>query len=327
MNILSGMRPTGPLHIGHLFGAINSWLKLQTEGNNCYFFVADWHALTSDFKDTKKIRENTIDMVIDWLAAGIDPEKSTIFVQSHVKEHAELFLLLAQITPLGWLERCPTYKEMRQEQPDKDLSNFGFLGYPVLQASDILLYKADAVPVGQDQLAHLELVREITRRFNNYYGQIFPEPQPKLSTSPKINGIDGRKMSKSFNNAILIKDSDDDIAKKVKVMVTDKKRMKRLDPGNPEDCNLYPLHFAFTDDKTRENIDKECRTAGIGCVDDKKILTENISKYLEPIRERRKKFENNKKLVEEILENGAKKARDKAAQTMEEVRKAVNLYR
>lgn len=327
MNILSGMRPTGPLHIGHLFGAINSWVKLQAEGNNCYFFVADWHALTSDFKDTKKIRENTIDMVIDWLAAGIDPEKSTIFVQSHVKEHAELFLLLAQITPLGWLERCPTYKEMRQEQPDKDLSNFGFLGYPVLQASDILLYKADAVPVGQDQLAHLELVREITRRFNNYYGEVFPEPQPKLSNSPKINGIDGRKMSKSFNNAVWIKDSDADIAKKIKVMVTDKKRMKRQDPGNPEDCNLYPLHFAFTDDKTREKIDKDCRTASIGCVDDKKILTENICKHLEPIRERRKKFETDKKLVEKILEDGAKKARAKAAQTMEEVRKAVNLYR
>jgi tryptophanyl-tRNA synthetase len=326
MIIVSGMRPTGALHIGHLYGALQNWVKLQEQGNNCYFFVADWHALTSEFKNTELIRENTVGMVMDWLASGIDPEKCTIFVQSHVKEHAELFLLLSQITPLGWLERCPTYKEMKQELPDKDLSNYGFLGYPVLQASDVLLYKAQGVPVGQDQLPHLELIREITRRFNSFYGQVFPEPQSLLSSSPKINGIDGRKMSKSFGNAILLSDSTEEIKRKIAKMVTDEQRKRRQDPGRPEHCNLFPLHYIFSDQKTRDYIDKECRIAGIGCVDDKKILFENMVKALAPIREKRAYYENNRALVEEILRKGAQKARTTALKTMEETRKALNLF-
>ncbi len=326
MIIVSGMRPTGALHIGHLFGTLNNWVKIQNEGNKCFYFVADWHALTSEFKNTEKLSENSYQIVIDYLSAGIDPEKSTIFVQSRVKEHAELFLLLSQITPLGWLERSPTYKEMKQELTDKDLSNYGFLGYPILQASDVLLYKAQGVPVGQDQLPHLELIREITRRFNNYYGNVFPEPQSILSPSPKIIGTDGRKMSKSFNNAILLTDSDEQIKKKVMSMITDKRRTKRDIPGNPDQCHLFPLHFVFSDEKTRSRIDKECRKAEIGCVDDKKILIENIKNYLKPLRERRKKFEDNPKLVRDIIDKGNEQASKIARRTMDEVTKALKMY-
>jgi len=326
MIIVSGMRPTGRLHIGHLFGALQNWIKIQNEGNNCFYFVADWHALTSDFKSTDMIRENTIQMIIDWLSVGIDPVKSTIFVQSMVKEHSELFLLLSQITPIGWLERCPTYKEMKQENPDKDLSNYGFLGYPILQASDVLLYKANAVPVGQDQLPHLELIREITRRFNNYFGNVFPEPQSLLSESPKIVGIDGRKMSKSFGNAILLSDSDNDIKKKISRMITDEKRTKREIPGNPDECKLFPLHHIFTDSTTQNRINQECRKAKIGCVDCKRILTENTIIFLKPIKEKRMQHEKDISKIEKILDEGSKKASIIAKATMEEVRKALNLY-
>lgn len=326
MIIVSGMRPTGALHIGHLFGALNNWVGLQSEGNECFYFVADWHALTTEFKSTEKIRQNTIDMVIDWLAAGIDPEKSTIFVQSKIKQHAELFLLLSQITPLGWLERSPTYKEMKNEIKDKELSNYGFLGYPVLQAADVLLYKADAVPVGQDQLPHLELIREITRRFNNFYGDIFPEPKSLLSEAPKITGTDGRKMSKSFGNAISLTDSDEVIKKKVMSMITDEKRIKREIPGNPDDCKLFPLHSVFTDRETRSSIDSRCRKADIGCVDDKKILIENMQKALLPMRQRREKYEKDPSLVEKIIEDGNKKADKVAGETMKQVYKSLKLY-
>ena len=326
MIIVSGTRPTGALHLGHLFGAIQNWLRLQNEGHKCFYFVADWHALTTDYRSTEKVKENTLQMVIDWLAAGLDPEKSTIFVQSCVKEHSELFLLLSQITPLGWLERSPTYKEMKQEIKDKDLSNYGFLGYPVLQAADVLLYKANGVPVGQDQVPHLELVREITRRFNNYYGNIFPEPKALLSQAPKIMGTDGRKMSKSYGNAILLTDSDEEIRKKVMSMITDEKRIKREIPGNPDECKLFPFHHVVTDAKTKEKIDSECRKAKIGCVDDKKILIENIIKILKPIRERRKKYEKDPSLVEQVIDRGNKRAGEIARSTMNEVNKALKLF-
>jgi tryptophanyl-tRNA synthetase len=325
MIIVSGMRPTGALHIGHLFGALNNWKKLQDEGNRCYFFVADWHALTSEFKNTERVAENTEEMVIDWLSCGIDPERSTLFVQSSVKEHAELFLLLSQITPLGWLERSPTYKEMKNELPDKDLSNYGFLGYPVLQAADVLLYKADAVPVGQDQLPHLELIREITRRFNNFYGNVFPEPKSLLSETPKISGTDGRKMSKSFNNAILLTDSDEEINKKVMSMFTDKNRLKREMPGDPGVCNLFPLHRFFTEKETASSIEQRCRKADIGCVDDKKILIDNIIKFMTPVREKRKKYEKDPSLIQQIIRNGNEKASEAANKTMKDVNRAMKL--
>ncbi len=325
MRIVSGMRPTGRLHIGHLLGALTNWKKLQDEGNDCFFFVADWHALTTDFKNTSQLPENNREMVIDWLASGIDPEKSTVFLQSAIREHAELFLMFSMITPLGWLERNPTYKEMRQEITDKDLSNLGFLGYPVLQAADILLYKGEAVPVGQDQVPHLELTREITRRFNNTYAHIFPEPQPKLTESPKINGVDGRKMSKSYGNAILLSDSTADIEAKVRTMVTDPKRARRKDPGDPDTCNLYPLHETYSPSETIQNVRKGCRSAEIGCVDCKKMLLDSLLPKLGEIREKRDHFAQHPKRIDEILDAGTQKAQKIATKTMNEVKKVAHL--
>ncbi|HLG19549.1 MAG TPA: tryptophan--tRNA ligase [Bdellovibrionota bacterium] len=326
MRIFSGMRPTGKLHLGHLFGVLNNWIDLQNKGNDCFFCIADWHALTTEFQDTKSIEPNIREMLIDWLAAGLDPKKSTIFLQSQVKEHSELYLLLGMITPLGRLERNPTYKELKQEITDRDLSNFGFLGYPVLQAADILLYKGEAVPVGQDQLPHLELTREIVRRFNNVYGKTFPEPRALLTQSPKVNGVDGRKMSKSYGNAILLSDSEEQVRAKIREMVTDPKRARRQDPGDPDTCNLYPLHEILSTQKTIGDVRKGCTTAGIGCVDCKGLLLPSLLAPLKQIRERREEIASSPKTLDRVLEEGAERAHKIAAETMKEVRKAVKLH-
>lgn len=323
MRIVSGMRPTGKLHLGHLLGALEHWIKLQNEGKDCFYFAADWHALTTDYQDANKVKPYTREMLADWLAVGMDPKKSTIFAHSDIPEISELFLLLGMITPLGWLERNPTYKELRQEITNKDLSNFGFLGYPVLQAADIILYKGEGVPVGQDQVPHLELTREITRRFNSTYKPIFPEPQALLTKSPKINGVDGRKMSKSYGNAILLSDSKEEIQSKIQVMVTDPKRARRQDPGDPDTCNLYPLHKIYSSNETIQEVRKGCTTAGIGCVDCKKLLLPSLLSRLEPIREKREEWTLHPKRIDEVLDSGAKKAQKVAKQTMNEVRDAV----
>ncbi len=275
--ILSGMRPTGKLHLGNLQGALKNWVDLQNDGcHDCFYFVADWHALTSDYSTPDQIRENSLDMVIDWLSAGLDPEKSTLFVQSAVKEHAELYLLLGMITPLSWLERNPTYKEMREELTGKDLSTYGFLGYPVLQAADIIIYKGQGVPVGVDQLPHVELTREIARRVNFLYREIFPVPDPLLTEVPKLLGIDGRKMSKSYGNSIYICDEGDELKTKVSSMFTDPQRMRRKDPGNPDICNVYSFHQLYPEDGEVAQIAVDGRTAGIGCTDCKKRLYERM---------------------------------------------------
>ena len=319
---LSGMRPTGPLHLGHYFGAIKNWLKLQSE-MPCFFFVADWHALTSDYANTKDIKEYVIEMVRDWMACGLDPKQSVIFQQSLVLEHAELALLLGMITPVSWLERNPTYKEQREEITNKDLGNLGFLGYPVLMASDILMYRPAWVPVGEDQLPHLELTREIARRFNNFYGEYFPEPQARLTPAARCPGLDGRKMSKSYGNAIFLSDDFADITKKVRGMLTDKNRLRRTDPGNPDICNLYPYHELLTDEATRREIRIGCTSASLGCVDCKKILIGSLEKFLIPIQERSASLTPEQ--IKEVLKEGTAKAREEAQKTMMGARKAMNL--
>lgn len=324
--ILSGMRPTGKLHLGNLHGALNNWVELQNEGSyECFYFVADWHALTSDYKDTGFINENITDMVIDWLSVGLDPSKSTLFVQSRIKEHAELFLILSMITPLAWLERNPTYKELKTEIADKDLSTFGFLGYPVLQAADIIMYKAYGVPVGVDQLPHVELTREITRRFNYFYGEVFPIPEPLLTEVPKLLGIDGRKMSKSYNNSIYLRDRGDDLRKKVGSMFTDPQRMRKDDPGRPEICNAFAFHKIYSPSDGVDEIEEGCRKAGIGCVECKKRLAEGISKGMEQIHERQDYYLNNLEEVKEFIENGIRRATEIARLTMDEVREVVKI--
>lgn len=319
---LSGMRPTGPLHLGHYFGAIKNWLALQDE-MPCYFFVADWHALTSDYANTKDIKENVIEMARDWIACGLDPERSIIFQQSLVLEHAELSLLLGMITPVSWLERNPTYKEQREEITNKDLGNLGFLGYPVLMASDILMYRPAWVPVGEDQLPHLELTREIARRFNNFYGDFFPEPQARLTPAARCPGLDGRKMSKSYGNSIFLSDDFADIEKKVRGMLTDKNRLRRTDPGDPKVCNLFPYHELLTDEATRAEICHGCTTATLGCVDCKKILINNLEKFLLPIQQRRTSLSDD--YIKQVLRDGTAKARVEAQVTMQGARKAMNL--
>lgn len=322
--ILSGMRPTGPLHIGHLFGALNSWASLQ-EKYDCFFMIADWHALMSEYENPADIQKNIIECAIDWLSCGIDCKKSTVFVQSHVPQHLELAMVFSDITPLTWLERCPTYKEQLREQKARDLTTYGFLGYPVLQAADIALYKADAVPVGEDQLAHLELAREIIRRFKHFYKKdIFPEPQGLLTKTPRILGLDNRKMSKTFGNFIALSDTPEIIKKKVSSMITDPARIKLVDAGHPDICNVYSYYKIFKPAVTA-SLEKQCTSAEIGCTDDKKRLAEIIIEYLEPIQKRRKKYSSDKKQIEEILEDGAKKARDVASDTAKQVRKLVGL--
>ncbi|KAF1076031.1 tryptophan--tRNA ligase [Halodesulfovibrio sp. MK-HDV] len=321
---VSGMRPTGALHLGHYFGVLKNWVEMQHE-MDCYFFVADWHALTSDFANTSGIKTHVTEMVKDWLASGLDPEKCTIFQQSAVKEHAELHLLLSMITPLGWLERCPTYKEQRDQISNKDLGNYGFLGYPVLMATDILMYRPTYVPVGQDQLPHIEMTREIARRFNHMYDcNIFPEPEGKLTPEAKLPGLDGRKMSKSYNNGIFLREGMDDIQPKVRGMLTDKNRVRRKDPGDPDICNLFPYHVLMTSEEKQAEVRKGCTTAAIGCTDCKKILLESMEEFLAPLQERRRVIDANPKLVQEVLAHGNERATKMARETMEKVRSAIN---
>jgi tryptophanyl-tRNA synthetase len=321
---VSGMRPTGPLHLGHYFSVLKNWIVMQNE-SRCWFFVADWHALTSDYANPRHIREYTVELVKDWIAAGLDPEKCVIFRQSHVKSHAELALLLGMITPLSWLERNPSYKEQRMEIRDRDLGNYGFLGYPVLMAADILLYMPDFVPVGQDQLPHLELTREIARRFNHLYGNFFPEPAARLTETPKCPGLDGRKMSKSYGNAVTLTDPPELVAQKIQGMFTDPKRLRKSDPGRPDECNLFPYHALLCDAAQQAEIREDCMNSRLGCVDCKSVFREKLLEVLEPFRSRRAFLDSNPHLVREVLAQGNASARRIAASTMMRVRRRVGL--
>jgi tryptophanyl-tRNA synthetase len=390
------MRPTGRLHIGHYFGALQNWVRLQNDpAYDCFYFIADWHALTSDYADTSEVAENTLQIMIDYLAAGLDPAKSVIFQQSAVREHAELHLLLSMVTPLGWLERVPTYKEALENVKDKDLHNYGFLGYPVLQTADIVIYGVAGsplvVPVGEDQVSHVELSREIVRRFNLAFAELIPSfsndlelyelanacglsseigpeitpaarttyadkvravkakfrssslqergyylanglgqlsdllvaPDEMLTKTPRIPGLDGRKMSKSYGNAITLSETDEEIRKKTKVMVTDPARKRRTDPGNPDVCPVYDWHKLFSSPETLKWAAEGCRTAGIGCIECKAKMADHLIEWIAPVRERRLKWEKDPKGVLEILDAGSKKARVVAQGTMERVREAV----
>ena len=322
--ILSGMRPTGKLHLGNLVGALDNWIKLQDQYES-FHFVADWHMLTTDYANTADLRTNTLEMVTDWLAAGLDPKQATFFVQSQLPEHAELHLLFSMVTPLGWLERVPTYKEQLENIKDRDIHTYGFLGYPVLQAADILIYKANAVPVGEDQAPHVELTREIARRFNSFYGDIFPEPKTVLTPSPRLPGTDGRKMSKSYDNAIFLSDAPEVVKKKLSTMITDPARKRRTDKGNPEICPVFDLHKVFSQTPEIDRVNRECRTAEIGCLDCKSILAANVNARLQPIQERRKEYEEEPQKVWDVLAEGTARARKVVETTLAEVRKAVKL--
>ncbi len=392
--VLSGMRPTGQLHLGNYHGALRNWVDLQYQ-HECFFFVADWHALTTGYDDTSRIPEHTHEMVIDWLAAGLNPSVATLFVQSHVPEHAELHLLLSMITPLGWLERVPTYKDQQEELKDRDLATYGFLGYPLLQSADILLYRPDYVPVGEDQVAHVEITREIARRFNHIYGReqgfedkaekavkqlggknsalyrqlrkqfqetgdqqalekarnivlgnaritvadrerllgfleggsvaILPEPQALLTRTPKLPGLDGRKMSKSYGNTIGLREDPDSVAQKLRTMQTDPARVRRTDPGEPAKCPVFSLHEIYSDDATRAWAAQGCRTAGIGCLECKKPLIDKVVEEIGGMRKRAQEFEENPEAVGNILNEGAEKAREAARATLDDVRRAMHL--
>ncbi|MCG6895238.1 MAG: tryptophan--tRNA ligase [Desulfobacteraceae bacterium] len=322
--ILSGMRPTGPLHLGNLHGALANWVRMQEE-YDCFFFIADWHALTSDYEDTSRISGYRRELMLDWLSVGLTPEKSTMFVQSLIKEHAELYLILSMITPVPWLERNPTYKDQIVQLSNKDLSTFGFLGYPVLQAADIIMYKAQGVPVGADQVPHVEITREIARRFNYLYGKVFPEPDAILTPTPKVLGWDRRKMSKSYDNAIYLSESPEDIRKKAARYITDPARMRKSDPGNPDVCNVFDYHKIYSDPDTVEDVDHKCRNALRGCVECKKIMADRLVAYLEPIREKRRYYEENMDRVDEIIATGSDLARQVAEKTMAEVRSVLKI--
>jgi tryptophanyl-tRNA synthetase len=348
--VLSGMRPTGKLHLGNYMGALKNWVALQHQ-YECYFFIADYHALTTDYADTSALRQNVREVVLDFLAAGLDPALCTIFCQSRVPAHFALNDLLAMITPLSWLERVPTYKDQQEQLREKDLATFGFLGYPLLQSADILLYQPEFVPVGQDQAAHVEITREIARRFNHLYGakrsavaaaksdkerlaeleqledvrQILPEPKVLLTPSPKLPGTDGRKMSKSYGNTILLSDPEPELRAKLKTMVTDPARVRRTDPGNPDICPVFDLHKVFSPADVQANAAEGCRTAGIGCIQCKSWVADAIVTELAPIQERRKHFEANPAHVAAILEDGAQRATTRAAETMQQVYAAVGL--
>jgi len=325
------MRPTGKLHLGNYMGALHNWVRLQSQSEyECYFFIADWHALTTDYADPSQIPANTREVIVDYLAAGLDPEKSVLFVQSHLPQHAELHLLLSMITSIGWLERVPSYKEQQENLTDRDLSTYGFLGYPLLQAADILIYQADFVPVGQDQAAHVELTREIARRFNQFYkrpdgAEILPEPQVLLTPSPKLPGTDGRKMSKSYGNTIMLSDPEPEIRAKLKPMVTDPARVRRKDPGNPDKCPVGDLHKIFSTPETLQKVYDGCTTAAIGCIECKTWVADAIVAHLAPIQERRARFEQQPALVTEILAAGNQRAQARAEQTMQQVRAAMGL--
>lgn len=320
--VVSGMRPTGKLHIGHFHGVLENWVRMQNDFD-CFFFVADWHSLTTEYADTSNILENIREMVLDWLAFGLDPKRCVIFRQSMVPHHSELNLILSMITPVSWLERCPTYKEMQENLQTKDLSTFGFLGYPVLMAADIILYKATRVPVGHDQLPHLEVTREITRRFNHFYGNVFPEPEALLTETPKLLGLDGRKMSKSYNNSIYLSDSAEETDKKVKSMVTDAERVRRTDPGDPERCIAFNLHRIYVQKEKLAEIIPACKNASIGCVECKKILAGCINERLAPFRAEREKIAVNSGFVDDILKEGSSKASIISDGVMNEVRTAL----
>lgn len=322
--IVSGMRPTGKLHLGHLHGALDNWKSLQKE-YECFYFIADWHALTSEYANPGIIRESILDILIDWISIGLDPEVCTFFIQSHIQEHAELHLAFSMITPLPWLERNPTYREMLRELSQKDLHTYGFLGYPVLQAADILMYKANGVPVGEDQAPHVELTREIARRFNHLYTKVFPEPETLLAPTSRILGLDRRKMSKSYDNAIFLTDTDEEIRRKVSGMITDPQRARRTDPGRPEVCNVFSFHEIYSPPETVKQIDSDCRSAGIGCVECKKIMAENLCAALEPIRAKRRELESDIDRVHDIVEKGNSRARSIARDTMAEVKEAIGM--
>ncbi len=392
--VVSGMRPTGPLHLGHLHGVLKNWTRLQLE-YECFFFVADWHALTTHYEDPSEIADHSWQTVIDWLAAGVNPEQSTLFIQSRIPEHAELHLLLSMITPLGWLERVPTYKDQQEMLREKDLATYGFLGYPLLQSADILIYRAARVPVGEDQVAHVELTREVARRFNHLFGRepdfeekarrairklgarnakvyeqarklyqekgdaaaleigqalldphpnltladrerllgylegagrsILEEPEALLTPVPKMPGLDGQKMSKSYGNAIHLREEPDSVEKKLRTMQTDPARVRRADPGDPEKCPVWPLHQVYSDDQTQAWVKEGCTTAGIGCLDCKKPLIDKVQAELDPIRERGQQFESSPDMVRNLIAEGNEKARDEARDTLAEVRSAMGL--
>jgi len=325
--VLSGMRSTGKLHLGNYVGALQNWVRMQ-EQYECFYFIADWHALTTDYADTSKVKQNSVDVLLDWLAAGLDPERCTMFIQSHVPQHAELHLLFSMITPLGWLERVPTYKEQRENIAEKDLSTYGFLGYPVLQAADILIYQGDFVPVGEDQVAHVELTREIARRFNQFYGKtvpVLPEPQALLTRAAKLPGTDGRKMSKSYGNTIMLTDPEPVVRQKLKTMVTDPARIRRSDPGNPDVCPVGDLHKIFSSAETMAKVNEGCRSAGIGCIECKSWAADALVQVLNPMQQRRKKYEDNPRLAWDILEAGSAAASKVADATMAEVRAAMGM--
>jgi tryptophanyl-tRNA synthetase len=318
------MQPSGLLHLGNYLGALENWKALQDQ-YECYFFVADWHALSTNYADTSRLREFVRELLIDWLAAGIDPSRSTVFIQSRIPEHAVLHLLFSMIIPIAWLERNPTYKEKQEEIKEKDLSTYGFLGYPVLQAADILLYKPDFVPVGKDQLPHLELTRELARRFNSLYRPVFPEPMEHLTKFPKVLGTDGRKMSKSYGNTINLSDSEPVVRQKLKTMVTDPARVRRHDPGNPDICPVYDFHKIFSPLPVIEQINRECRTAAIGCIDCKKLVADRLVERLTPIWEARAKLTQNPSQLEDIVQAGSRKAGEVAKGTLHDATEAMKI--
>jgi tryptophanyl-tRNA synthetase len=321
MRIVSGMRPTGKLHLGHYLGVLKNWIDLQS-GNDCRFFVADWHALSTSYEDKLNLRLLGRELVKDWIAAGIDPEKATLFVQSAVKEHAELYVLLNMITPLGWLERNPTYKDQLAQMQHKEIHTAGFLTYPVLQAADIVLYQADLVPIGEDQKPHLEITREIVRRFHHLFGcEVFKEPRELLTETARLPGLDGRKMSKSYNNAIFLSDTPEEVWAKLKPAKTDTQRVRRNDPGNPDVCLVFEYHKALSEDTVVQRINEECRAGTIGCFDCKKLCAQSINRLLEPMHERRAKLDD--ATVDAIVEKGNAAAKAEAAATMEKVNRAV----
>jgi len=335
--ILSGMRPTGKLHLGNYVGALRNWVNLQDD-YECFFFIADWHALTTDYADTSAVKLNSLEVILDYLAAGLDPERSTLFIQSHVPQHAELHLLFSMITPLGWLERVPSYKEQKENLKDKDLGTYGFLGYPLLQSADILIYQANFVPVGEDQVPHVEMTREVARRFNQFYPrkiragcrdpkreEVFPEPQALLTPAAKLPGTDGRKMSKSYGNTILMSEPEPSLRQKLKTMVTDPARIRRSDPGDPDKCPVGDLHKIFSTKETMATVYEGCRSAGIGCIECKGWAADSLWQVLGPMQERRQKYEADPKLAWDVLEAGSKKAREVAEATMVEARDAANL--
>lgn len=321
--ILSGNRPTGGLHLGHLYGALMNWVRLQDE-YECYYFAADWHALTTEFERTEIIKPSIREMIVDWISVGIDPERSTIFIQSKIKEHSELYLLLGMLVSVSRLERVPSYKEF-QQQTGRDLSTYGFLGYPVLQAADILMYRAYGVPVGEDQVPHIELTREFARRFNNLYGEVFPEPEAILTPVPKVPGTDGRKMSKSYGNAIFLADPPEIVEQKLKTMITDPARMRRTDPGDPDKCPVFDLHKIFTDNEIHNWVIDGCKSASIGCLDCKAKLIPKVIEVLEPIQRKRVELLKRPDEIESILSDGCERARKTAKETMELVYSAMKL--